>query len=164
MKPVAILLAGALALVASTAFAHEYKIGALQIGHPWARATPKGAAVGGGYFKITNTGTTPDRLVSGTSEISPRFEIHEMSMDNGVMKMRQLKDGIEIKPGETVEFKPGGYHVMMLDLKDPIKEGGRVKGTLVFEKAGKVDVEYAVVPVGGSPGGKPSGGAQGHNH
>lgn len=155
------LFAGALALVASTAVAHDYKIGALQIAHPWARATPKGAAVGGGYFKITNTGSTPDRLVSGTSEISGRFEVHEMSMDNGVMKMRQLKDGIEIKPGETVEFKPGGYHVMMLDLKGPIKEGERVKGTLVFEKAGKVDVEYAVVPVGGSPSG---GATMNHGH
>jgi copper(I)-binding protein len=163
MKPIAILLAGMFALAATAAFAHDYKVGNLQIGHPWARATPKGAAVGGGYLKITNNGATPDRLISGTTEVAGRFEVHEMSMDNGVMKMRPIKDGIEIKPGETVELKPGGYHVMMLDLKQPIKEGERVKGTLVFEKAGKVDIEYAVVPVGGSPGGKPSGGMQ-HTH
>jgi copper(I)-binding protein len=165
MNPIAILFAGALALLASSAFAHEYKLGNLQIGHPWARATPKGAAVGGGYLKITNTGTTPDRLISGTSAVSGRFEVHEMSMDNGVMKMRQLKDGIEIKPGETVELKPGGFHIMMVDLKQPIKEGERVRGTLVFEKAGTIEIEYAVVPVGGSPGGKASGAATpGMNH
>ena len=171
MKFAAIFLAGALALVASSAIAHEYKVGALQIGHPWARATPNGAAVGGGYLKITNTGTTPDRLISGTSAVAGRFEVHEMSMDNGVMKMRPLKDGLEIKPGETVELKPGGFHIMMLDLKAPIKMGERVKGTLVFEKAGSVDIEYAIVPVGGSPG-KEGGGMQGgamqgmggHNH
>jgi copper(I)-binding protein len=163
MKPIAILFAGMLALGTTGALAHEYKVGNLQIGHPWARATPKGAAVGGGYLKITNTGTTPDRLISGTTEIAGRFEVHEMRMDNGVMKMRPMKDGVEIKPGETVELKPGGYHVMMLDLKTPIKEGERVKGTLTFEKAGKVDIEYAVVPVGGSPGGK-SGGMQGMGH
>ena len=154
MKTIGVIFAGALALLTSGAFAHEYKVGTLQIGHPWARATPKGASVGGGYLKITNTGTTPDRLISGTSAVSGRFEVHEMSMDNGVMKMRQVKDGLEIKPGETVEFKPGGYHIMMVDLKQPIKEGERVKGTLVFEKAGTVEIEYAVVPVGGSPGGK----------
>ena len=165
MKIIAVLFAGVVALAASSAFAHGYKVGSLEIGHPWARATPKGAAVGGGYLKITNTGTTPDRLISGSSAVSGRFQVHEMAMDNGVMKMRQLKDGLEIKPGETVELKPGSFHIMLLDLKAPIKEGERIKGTLVFEKAGSVDIEYAVVPVGGSPGGKDSGAAMpGMNH
>ena len=170
MKSIAVVVTAIAALfsipLASTAFAHDYKVGGLQSGHPWARATPNGASVGGGYLKITNTGTTPDRLVSGTSAVSGRFEVHEMSMDNGVMKMRLLKDGIEIKPGETVELKPGGFHIMMLDLKEPIKEGARVKGTLVFEKAGSVDIEYAIVPVGGSPGGKDAAPAahSGHQH
>lgn len=170
MKFIAILFAGALALAGSSAFAHGYKIGDLEIGHPWTRATPKGAAVGGGYLTIKNTGTSPDRLISGSSEVSGRFEVHEMSTNNGVMKMRLLKDGLEIKPGETVKLAPGGFHIMMLDLKRPIKEGERVKGTLVFEKAGKVDVEYVAVPIGGSPGGKDAGGAgmqgmpMGHQH
>ena len=89
-----------------------------------------------------------------------------MSMDNGVMRMRQLKDGLVIKPGETVELKPGSFHLMFVDLKEPIKEGDRLKGTLEFEKAGKVDVEYVAVAVGASPGGhKPAQGASGgHNH
>ena len=157
MKLIAILFAGVLALTASSAFAHGYKLGNLEIGHPWARATPKGAAVGGAYLKVTNTGTTPDRLVSGSTDVSGRFEIHEMSMDGGVAKMRQLKDGLEIKPGETVELKPGSFHIMLLDLKQPIKQGDHVKGTLTFEKAGKIDVEFIAVPVGGSPGGDMQG-------
>jgi len=148
----------ALALLVTSAMAHDYKVGDLKIDHPWARATPKGASVGGAYMKITNTGTTPDRLVGGSSAVSGRFEVHEMSMDNGVMRMRPLKDGLEIKPGQTVELKPGSFHIMLLDLKQPLKENERVKGTLTFEKAGSVEVEYAVVAVGASPGDKDRGG------
>ena len=138
--------------VATGASAHEYKLGALVINHPWSRATPKGATVAGGYFKITNTGTTPDRLVSGSSDAGKRFEIHEMSMDGGVMKMRMLKDGIEIAPGATVEFKPGSYHIMFVDVAKPFEKGDKVKATLTFEKAGKVDVEFYVGDMGGTPG------------
>jgi copper(I)-binding protein len=159
MKRFTLLLAAVAMLAAANAGAHEYKLGALEIGHPWARATPKGATIGGGYLKITNNGATPDRLVSGSSSISARFEIHEMSVENGVMRMRPLKDGVEIKPGQTVEFKPGGLHIMMVDLKQPIKAGDHIKGTLVFQKAGSVDVDFIAVPVGSSPGG--SGGASG---
>lgn len=169
MKRFATLLAGIVLLAAGSASAHGYKLGSLEIGHPWARATPKGATVGGGYLKITNNGTTPDRLVSGSSPIAARFEVHEMSMDNGVMKMRPLKDGVEIKPGQTVELKPGGMHIMLVDLKAPIKAGDHVKGTLVFEKAGSVDIEYIAVPVGASPGGgdqkmQDMPGMSGHQH
>jgi copper(I)-binding protein len=157
----------ACACTAGIASAHDYKVGSLNIVHPWTRATPKGATVGGGFLKITNNGTEPDRLVGGSSPISARFEIHEMSMDNGVMRMRQLKDGLVIKPGETVELKPGSLHLMFVDLKEPIKEGDRLKGTLEFEKAGKVEVDYVAVAVGASPSGehKPAhGAAGGHNH
>ncbi len=83
---------------------------------------------------------------------SVKFEIHEMSMDGGVMKMRPLPKGIEIKPGETVELKPGSYHLMFVGLKQPFEKGKRVKGTLQFEKAGTVEVEYVVEAIGGSPG------------
>lgn len=153
------------AATAGIAAAHDYKVGTLHITQPWTRATPKGSTVGGGFLKVTNNGTTPDRLVGGSSPISGRFEVHEMSMDNGVMRMRQLKDGLVIKPGETVELKPGSFHVMFIDLKEPIKEGDRLKGTLEFEKAGKIDVEYVAVAVGASPGGqKPAAGASSHTH
>jgi len=147
----AILLAAALALIVNAASAHGYKAGSLQIEHPWARATPKGAAVAGGYMKITNTGTAPDRLIGGTNANAEKFEIHEMSMDGGVMKMRPLPNGLEIKPGQTVELKPGSYHLMFVGLKAPFEQGKRVKGTLQFEKAGTIEVEYAVESVGGTP-------------
>jgi copper(I)-binding protein len=124
------------------------KIGDLQISAAWARATPKGAAVGVGYMKITNTGTTPDRLVGGSSPVSDRFELHEMTMANGVMKMRPLANGLAIEPGQIVEFNPGGLHVMFVRLKQPLEKGQQVKATLVFEKAGKVDVDYPVAAIG----------------
>ena len=146
-----ILLAAVLALVANAASAHEYKAGSIEIKHPWARATPKGATVAGGYMKIINTGTAPDRLVGGSTVAAGKFEIHEMSMDGGVMKMRMQPKGIEIKPGQTVEFKPGSYHLMFVGLKEPFEKGKRVKGTLQFEKAGTVEIEYAVEAIGSSP-------------
>jgi periplasmic copper chaperone A len=140
------------ALVMSGAGAHEYTLGSLKIGHPWARATPKGATIGGGYLKITNNGTALDRLVGGTSEVSKGFELHEMSMDNGVMKMRAMDKGVEIAAGQTIEFKPGGYHIMFVGLKKPLEKGQRVKATLDFEKAGKVDVEFLIESIGAQSG------------
>ena len=159
----AITLAITLTFAASAARAHDYKAGSIEIKHPWSRATPKGASVAGGYMKLINTGTTPDRLIGGSTEVAGKFEIHEMSMDNGVMKMRPLANGIEIKPGETVEFKPGGYHLMFVGINKPVEKGKMVKGTLEFEKAGKVDVEYAVEAIGGAPKGE-GGGNMGGMH
>ena len=101
-----------------------------------------------------------DRLTGGTLPVAGRFEVHEMAMDGGVMKMRELKKGLEIKPGETVELKPGGFHLMFMDLKQGLKEGESYKGTLVFEKAGKIEVEYKIGPIGG---GAPAAGG-GHSH
>ncbi len=140
-----------LGLFITNAHAHEYNVGALHIGHPWARATPKGAGVAGGYLKITNNGTEPDRLVGGSTNFAGKFEIHEMSMDGGVMRMRPITGGLEIKPGQTVELKPGGFHLMFMDLKEPLKAGERVKGVLTFEKAGNVNVEYAIEAMGATP-------------
>jgi copper(I)-binding protein len=142
------------ALVATAAGAHEYKLGPLVIDHPWSRATPKGASVAGGYLKITNTGAAPDRLLGGRAEIAKRFEIHEMSMDGGVMKMRELANGLEIPPGATVELKPGSYHVMMMGLTKGAAKDDRLKASLNFEKAGKIDIEFVVEAVGGSPAGQ----------
>jgi copper(I)-binding protein len=149
------VFAVAVALAASAAQAHEYNLGSLKIGHPWARATPRGATVAGGYVKITNNGPAPDRLIGGSATFAGRFEIHEMSEQGGVMKMRHLPKGIEIKPGETVELKPGSFHLMFMDLRQPLvkDQKPRPKGTLVFEKAGTIEIEYAVEAVGGSPGG-----------
>ena len=147
----AALIAAAMALAAPAVSAQEYKAGAIEIGHPWARATPRGASVAAGYLKLTNTGTTPDRLIGMSVAVSDRVEVHEMATVEGVMKMRPVKDGLEIEPGQSVELKPGGLHLMMLDLKQQLQQGQRVKGTLVFEKAGKVDIEFAVEGIGGAP-------------
>ncbi len=148
-----ILLSAATLLVfpGAGALAHDYKIGTLEIANPWARATPKGAPVAGGYLKITNRGTAPDRLIGGSAVFAGRFEVHEMKMNNGVMQMRPLAGGLEIKPGETVELKPGSIHVMFMDLKRPLQKGEKIKGTLVFEKAGTLEVDYAVEAIGGAP-------------
>ncbi|WP_243369758.1 DUF1775 domain-containing protein [Microvirga solisilvae] len=127
------------------------KIGALTIEQPWSRATPAGAKVGGGYVRITNTGTETDRLIGGSFPNASRVEVHEMKLENDVMRMKQVAGGLEIKPGATVELKPGSYHLMFMDLKTPLAEGQSVKGTLVFEKAGTVNVEYTVRGMGGAP-------------
>jgi copper(I)-binding protein len=149
----------AVALAAVPATARDYTVGAIEIVNPWTRATPRGASVAGGYMIIRNKGATPDRLVGGSAEVAGRFEIHRMSMEGGVMKMRPVEGGLEIKPGESVELKPGSFHVMMMDLKQPLEKGQRVKGTLQFEKAGKVDLEYAVEAMGAPA---PMGGQHGH--
>jgi copper(I)-binding protein len=141
------VLAIALA-VGGAAAAEEYSVGTIQIGNPWTRATPKGSTVAGAYMTITNKGSAPDRLVSGSSAVADRFEVHSMVMDGGVAKMRPVDGGLEIKPGETVELKPGGFHVMLTGLKQPLDKGQKVKATLEFEKAGKVEVEYTVEALG----------------
>lgn len=140
-----------LALLATGAQAHDYQIGPIAIDHPWTRATPKNAPVAGGYLKITNTGATADRLIGGSSEVAKRFQVHQMKIDGGVMTMRELKDGLEIPPGATVELNPSSYHIMMMDLARPLTKGEKVKGSLTFEKAGKVDVEFTVEAIGGTP-------------
>jgi periplasmic copper chaperone A len=152
MRSTALLLASLMVLAVSTANARDYKAGSLDIADPWSRATPKGATVGAGYMKITNTGTTPDRLISGSADVAPTFEVHEMTMDNGVAKMRPIKGGLEIKPGETIELKPGSFHVMFVGLKKPLTAGDHIKAALVFEKAGTVNVEYDVRAMGAEPG------------
>jgi copper(I)-binding protein len=138
----------AFAMMTAPLHAHEFKAGDLTIDHPWTRATPANAPTAGGYAKITNHGTEPDRLTGGTIEGAKTFEVHEMSMDNNVMKMRQLETGLEIKPGETVELKPGSYHFMMIGLDKRFEEGTKIKGTLTFKKAGTVPVEFKVEKAG----------------
>lgn len=144
-------------LAAAPASAHDIKAGDLTIAGPWARATPKGASVGAGYMTITNAGTTTERLIGGTSEGSSSFEVHQMSMEHDVMKMRAMTNGIEIKPGQTVEFKPGGYHVMFVGLNKQLEAGQQIKAMLTFEKAGKVEVGFHIRAMG-------EGGAPMHGH
>jgi len=148
-----VFVAAVLSLLALPAQAADVMAGSLKISAPWARATPKGASVGGGYMSITNTGSAPDHLIGGSTAVSSRFEVHEMKMDNGVMKMRPVAGGIEIKPGQTVKLEPNGYHVMFVGMKQQLKQGDHFKATLEFEKAGKVDVDFTVEGIGAMHGG-----------
>ena len=138
----AILIGAALAAFAWSAHAAD-----ISFVHPWARATPPGAQVGAGYVTLQNKGAA-DRLVSATVDVADHVEIHEMSMDGGVMKMRELPGGLPIDAGKTVALTPGGYHLMMMDLTAPLKRGDKVPVTLIFEKAGKVDVTLDVQGIG----------------
>lgn len=159
-QPAPVLKIAASAAASAAAVA---KVGDLVIEAPWSRATPGGAKVAGGFLRITNTGTTPDRLMGGTFARSSEVQLHEMAVTNGVMTMRELGSGLEIPPGKTVELAPGGYHMMFMNLNAPLKEGDTVTGTLTFEKAGKVDVTYQVRGIGAKSG-EPAPAAGGHQH
>jgi copper(I)-binding protein len=141
-------------LFAVPARAEDVKAGDLVISQAWSRATPNGAKIAGGYLTIENKGTAPDKLIGGSGDIAGKVEVHEMSVNNGVMTMRPLDKGLAIEPGKTVKLAPGGYHLMMFDLKGPLKQGEKVPVTLEFEKAGKVNVSLDVQGVGAqAPGG-----------
>jgi len=147
-----LLAMGMLAGTAGAALAQTYSVVPIKVEQPWLRATPGGAKVGGGYMTITNTGTTPDRFLGGTLPQAGRFELHEMKMEGATMRMREVKGGLEIGPGQTVELKPSGYHIMLMDLRAPFKQGDKLKGQLRFEKAGTMDVEFKVESIGaGAP-------------
>ena len=130
------------------ASAHETKVRDLEISTPWTRATPPGAANGGGFVTITNTGTTDDRLVGAASPIARKVELHTMEIVDGVMKMRPVEGGIPVPAGETVKLAPGGEHIMFMGLDAPIEAGSLVPVTLTFEKAGTAELEMTATPPG----------------
>ena len=149
LRPRKILLSALLlCLSAGIGLAQSYRVGSLSIEQPWTRATPDGAKVAGGYLTITNTGQEPDRLIGGALPQAGRIEVHEMKMEGGVMQMREVAGGLEIAPGQKVELKPGGYHVMFMELRQPLKQGETLKGQLRFQKAGILDVDYRVEAIG----------------
>ena len=169
MKNIMRTLACMVALVAlldAPAHAQEVKAGDLVITQAWSRATPGGAKIAGGYLTIENKGTAPDRLISGSGDVAGKVEIHEMAMNNGVMTMRPLDKGLTIEPGKTVKLAPGGYHLMLMDLKQPFKQGDKVPVALEFEKAGKVTLSLDVQGVGAQApaGGDHSGGQMDMKH
>ena len=140
-------LALALALGAASALAQEFKAGDIVVESPWARATPKGAEVGGGYLTIRNEGAAPDRLTGGTADFAA-VEIHQMKSVNGVMEMRELKGGLAIPAHGSVALAPGGYHLMFTHLTHPLSKGEVLKVTLDFEHAGSVPVAFPVMGIG----------------
>jgi periplasmic copper chaperone A len=137
-----ILAAGVMA-----ASAHDFKIGDIKIAHPYARTTAAGQASGAGYLKLENKGTA-DRLLSASADVAASVEMHSMSMEGDVMRMRQV-DGIALPTGKTIELKPGGLHLMLVGLKAPLKDGEKFPLKLKFEKAGEVTVTVNVEAGGG---------------
>lgn len=118
------------------------------IDQAWARATPEGASVGAGYLKIRNTSGSDDKLIGAKTNASDTTEIHEMKMDGDVMKMRRVEIGVPVAAGGEIELKPGGLHLMLLNLKSPLAEGSTIDGELEFEKAGKVPFKLDVRAIG----------------
>jgi copper(I)-binding protein len=134
-------------LQAGPSRAEEIKAGDLVITQAWSRATPGGAKTGSGYLTIEK-GSASDRLIGGSADVAGKVEVHEMAMNNRVMTMRPLDKGLTIEPGKTVKLAPGGYHLMLSDLKSPLKKGDKLPITLEFEKASKVQVSFDVQGVG----------------
>ena len=132
---------------ALVAQAHSFKLGDINIGHPYARTTATGQASGGGYLKLENKGADV-KLLSASADVSASVELHSMSMEGDVMRMRQV-DGIALPKGKTVELKPGGLHIMFMGLKAPLKSGDKFPLKLKFEKAGEVTVTVNVEAGGG---------------
>ena len=138
MKLKLILSTTALTFAGAFAHAHSFKFGDIDIGHPYARVTAAGQPTGGGYLSLDNKGRD-DKLLSATAAVSASVELHSMSMEGDVMRMRQV-DGIALPTGKKVELKPGGFHLMFVGLKAPLKAGDKFPMTLKFEKAGEVEV------------------------
>ena len=132
---------------AAAAFAHSFEKGDLQIRHPWARATPPGAKVGVGYLEIRNNGAQPDRLLSATTSVAKRVEMHITEQAGEVAKMRQLR-AFEVPGRERLRLEPSGAHLMLVDIVQPLKKGERFSMTLRFERAGEVEVQFEVQEMG----------------
>ena len=147
MKRIAVLIA-ALSLIAGAASAKNFSVGSIEISNPWIRATPRGASVAGAYLTVVNIGAEAERLMGGSIAGVSRLEVHRMVMDGNVAKMRPVEGGLEIKPGQSVALTPDSFHVMLIGFKQQFQQGQHVKGTLEFQKAGKVDVEFTVESMG----------------
>jgi periplasmic copper chaperone A len=139
------LIAAALTAFVSSSPAAAHDIAVRQA---WSRATPKAAKVAGGYLTIENRGVQPDRLLSASSGAAAKVEIHQMSMQDGIMTMRPREDGLAIAPEATVTLEPGGDHIMFIGLTAPFEESQRVPVSLNFERAGKIETSFEVGSVG----------------
>jgi copper(I)-binding protein len=142
-----IILILALVLSATSAFAQPQAKGSLAVESAWARATPGNARDGAAYFRVVNNGSAPDRLIGVSTPVADKADPHETKTGDGIMRMRPLEQPA-IAPGQTLEFKPGGAHVMLVGLKHPLKEGESFPLVLTFEKAGDVSVAVKVERAG----------------
>ncbi len=128
------------------AYAQDYTQGGIKVANPWTRSTPAGGKNAAVFLEITGTGNQADRLVAARSPAASRAELHTHTMENGIAKMHKV-DGIVIPAGKSVMLAPDGFHIMLFDLKEPLKQGGTAPLTLVFEKAGTIPIEASVEPL-----------------
>ncbi|HZF46967.1 MAG TPA: copper chaperone PCu(A)C [Sphingomonadaceae bacterium] len=147
-NPKTLLCGMAIGLIASAALAHGYKAGNLSIEHPWSRETAPCQTSGGGFMTVLNNGAQPDKLLSATSPVAAEVQLHSSSVEGGVMRMRHVEGGIAIPAKGRLELKPGSYHIMFIGLKQPLRKGKQVPVSLKFQRAGKVDVKFAVQSIG----------------
>lgn len=134
-------------------------LGDITITNPFSRATLPNAPVGGGFMTITNSGSSDDRLIAVETSVAMKAEIHEMSMTDQVMKMREVTEGLVIPAGDTIELKPGGFHLMFMKLQEPLIKGETLHVTLTFERAGTVDVPLSI----GAPNAKAADAPMNHD-
>jgi periplasmic copper chaperone A len=172
MRSACFMVATGLACLSFSAIsAHEYSAKGMTVAHPWARATPGGVKIGGAFLEMKAGSGRSDRLVGARSPVAGAVELHNHIMEGNVAKMRRV-DAIAVPGGKSVLLKPGGYHIMLMDLKQPLKQGDTIKLTLQFEKAGDIEVEASVEPIGAmgphgfdhQPGHKPSKAEGKHKH
>ncbi|MGB9153466.1 MAG: copper chaperone PCu(A)C [Alphaproteobacteria bacterium] len=150
-KLLALVMCAAVMLIGGSAWAHSYQQGDIRIGHIWTRATPLGATTAAIYVPFLNTGKERDRLISASTSLADKVEIHEEVKDGGMMKMQKL-DAITLEPNVPVSLRPGGIHLMVFGLKQPLKEGEMLPLTLQFEKAGIAKVDVMIESVGAMSG------------
>ncbi len=168
-RTVVVFLMSCLWFFAAMAQAHEYALGDLQIDHPYSRAAPPTATVGAGYMTLKNQGHRSVRLLGVSVPFAEQVEIHLMTHKDGMMKMQKLEGGLEIPAGETVKLAPGGYHLMFINLQQPLKAGDKHQAVLEFD-SGKVNVVFNVESIVGAEVGakvdamQPGSGQQAHPH
>lgn len=158
----ACILSLGLFAISADVLAHDYQQGNVIIEHPWSRPTPPGTPVGVGYMTIHNEGDEAVTLVSGQTPVAERLSIHETSVQDGLMKMRPLADGLTIPAGGTVMLKPHSYHLMLEELDQPLREGDLVPLSLIFDGLEPIDVQLKVQQSDDAPAVDHSG-HQGHS-
>jgi len=134
-------------LLSAPLIAATVRVGNLAISGAWSRESASGQSVGGAFMTIANVGPSDDRLLGGSSPVAAQVQLHTMSMEGGVMRMRQVQGGLAIPARGNLELKPGGFHIMLIGLKHPLRQGEAVPLTLRFQRAGRVTVRVIVQSV-----------------
>lgn len=159
---VALMLAATAVPIAS---AQEHRAGSLRVENAWSRQTAPSARTGAGYLTIINSGPQDDRLLGGSTPAADRLEVHATTMDKGIMRMRPVTTGLPVPAGGKVALKPGGYHIMLIGLRAPLKKGDRIPAVLDFARAGQVKVAFKVEGLGAStPSVEPKAGSHDRRH